>query len=265
MAEHKKHTIKKIGFYDSGLGGLFVMSRVQKEFPQYDYAFLADEKNLPYGQKSIDELLIYAQQCITFLIEKEHCDVVMIACNTLSATVYSELEKIYKHTHPDVLLLDIITPTIDALGFDMTYVVFGTHRTIHSHLYQKEISKIYKESTVIEIETKDLASLIEQHAVTEAYLSSFVSITPTVPYTIILACTHYGLEKDTFKKVFPLCSHIVSQEYIALDLFKFLLHHDRSTQGTIHIYTTKENPVFIQYADEWFPGVDVVCIDPLIL
>lgn len=261
MSEHKRHTIKKIGFYDSGLGGLFVMSHVQKEFPQYDYVFLADEKNLPYGQKSVDELLMYAQACITFLIEKEHCDVVMVACNTLSATVYFTLEQIYKKTHPDTLLLDIITPTIDTLGFDMTYVVFGTHRTIQSHFYQKEITKLYPESNVIEIETKDLAALIEQKASTESYLSSFVPLVPNTPYTAILACTHYGLERETFKKVFPIATSIITQEYIALDLFKFLLHHDTPTSGMVQIYTTKENPVFIQYAQTWFPKIDVTHID----
>lgn len=262
MTEHKRHTIKKIGFYDSGLGGLFVMSHVQKAFALYDYTFLADEKNLPYGEKTHKELLEIARRCITFLIVEEKCDVVMIACNTLSATVYTTLEQEFKNTYPDVLLLDIITPTIDALPEAHEYVVFGTSRTIESHIYKNEIAKVYADSYVTEITTKDLASLIEKKESPKAYLTSFSELVPKNHATCILACTHYGLEREVFKKVFPFFDSIISQETIALNLFKFILHNNViETQPQVVIYTTQKNPIFENYAKDWFEKSTVQVID----
>jgi glutamate racemase len=94
--KHKQHTVKKIGFYDSGIGGMFLMSHVRKTFPAYDYVFFGDEANLPYGSKSVTELIPIARTCIDYLFDKENCDVVVIACNTMSAVAYPTLSLEYK-------------------------------------------------------------------------------------------------------------------------------------------------------------------------
>jgi glutamate racemase len=41
-----------IGIFDSGFGGLQTMKYFKEKYPQYDYLFLADSKNCPYGSKS---------------------------------------------------------------------------------------------------------------------------------------------------------------------------------------------------------------------
>ena len=46
----------KIGFFDSGLGGLVVMNAVRTLLPQYDYVFYGDTANLPYGDKTEEEV-----------------------------------------------------------------------------------------------------------------------------------------------------------------------------------------------------------------
>ncbi len=252
-------TIKKIGFYDSGLGGLFVMSHVVKTFPNYDYVFLADEKNLPYGTKTVEALYGYAKACLSFLIEQKECDVVVIACNTLSATVYERLVGEYRVTHPNVLLIDIITPTIDALSEDAHYSVFGTLRTIESHVYQKGIQARFSKSTVDEYATVELATLIEKKQSTHVYLESFKKEVRSDPHTSILACTHYGLIEDVFKEIYPHAT-FVTQHAIMLDLLKFILHTGGEQVGEVSILTTQENPIFTEYALEWFQGSTPVVV-----
>jgi glutamate racemase len=251
--------IKKIGFYDSGLGGLFVMSHVVKTFPNYDYVFLADEKNLPYGTKTVEALYGYAKACLDFLITKEKCDVVVIACNTLSATVYERLVEEHTVSHSNVLLIDIITPTIDALPQDTHYSVFGTLRTIESHVYQKGIQARFSNSTVSEYATVELATLIEKKQGTHTYLESFKEQVRSDSHTCILACTHYGLIEDVFKEIYPDAT-FVTQHAIMLDLLKFILHTGGEALGLVSILTTQENPIFTEYAHEWFQGSPPVVV-----
>ena len=41
----------KIGVFDSGLGGLFVLRALTRELPEYDYVYLGDTARVPYGNR----------------------------------------------------------------------------------------------------------------------------------------------------------------------------------------------------------------------
>lgn len=165
------HAIKRIGFYDSGLGGLFVMRRVQKKFPICMFFWL-NEKNLPYGDKSIGELLVFSRACVSYLLDIEKCDVVMIACNTLSSTVFVTLESEYRVSHPDVLLLDVISPTLDFLKEDTHFSIFGTPRTIESHVFTDGIIERFPSVCVDEYSMLELASMIERREDPTHYITA---------------------------------------------------------------------------------------------
>lgn len=257
----KQHYIKKIGIYDSGLGGLFVLAGLYKEFPNYQYVFIGDEKNLPYGSKDIETLFGYARDCLDFLFEKQKCDVVIIACNTLSATVYETLVLEYSKKFPDQLLIDIITPTITSLSEDSHFSVFGTERTVTSHIYKKLIQESFKTSSVDEFATIELASLIEKKLPVLEYLKSFKEKVLSTKHTCILACTHYGLVQKEFEQIYPKNS-FVCQQKIMLDYMKFFLHPGPAQKNNLSIFITKDNPVFDLYAQEWFGNtIRVECID----
>lgn len=252
------HEIKKIGVYDSGLGGLFVLSKLYKVFPGYDYVFIADEKNLPYGTKTIDELFVCARKCIDFLFNQEKCDIVIIACNTLSATVYETLQNEYRNSHKDQLLIDIITPTIDSIHQSDSYVVFGTPRTVESHLYRDELQKRFPKSIVVEFPTTELASLIEKKQDTVSYLSSIKEKISLNPTSCIFGCTHYGIVENSFKKVFPFFKKIVRQDTVLIDLMRFMLQENKKENGKVIIFSTALSVVFGEYAKEWFGDNTIV-------
>ena len=47
----------RVGLCDSGLGGIAILKEVRKRYPNNDYVYIGDNKNLPYGNKSKDELI----------------------------------------------------------------------------------------------------------------------------------------------------------------------------------------------------------------
>ena len=73
----------RVGVFDSGLGGINVLSCLIEKYPNNEYIYFGDTKNLPYGDKTKDELFVLAKNAIQFLLSK-NVDMIIIACGTLS-------------------------------------------------------------------------------------------------------------------------------------------------------------------------------------
>ena len=61
----------RIGLFDSGLGGLTVLKTLMRKYPNNEYIYYGDTLNIPYGDKSKDELLKLARNNVEFLISKK--------------------------------------------------------------------------------------------------------------------------------------------------------------------------------------------------
>src|SRR3989338_5527514 len=95
----------RIGIFDSGLGGLFLMKPIVAALPQYDYVYLGDTKNLPYGDKSQDEIYRFTKRAVGYLLT-HGCAIVLVMCNTASAMALRRIQqKGYR-------ALGIIIPTL---------------------------------------------------------------------------------------------------------------------------------------------------------
>ena len=85
---------KYIGVMDSGIGGLTVLKQLLNIRPQEKYLYFGDTKNLPYGEKSKEELIKIVKEIFDFF-ETQNVKAVVLACNTSSATAYEELKDNY--------------------------------------------------------------------------------------------------------------------------------------------------------------------------
>ena len=85
---------RPIAFFDSGVGGLTVFSKVKKLLPNENYLYFGDTKNMPYGEKTEDELICFADRIFRFF-EKQNAKAVVMACNTSSAVTYEKLKNNY--------------------------------------------------------------------------------------------------------------------------------------------------------------------------
>lgn len=74
----------RIGIFDSGIGGLTVLKKLLQEKPNNDYIYYGDTINLPYGDKTKEQLLNLAKKDIEFLLS-HNVDLIIIACGTVSS------------------------------------------------------------------------------------------------------------------------------------------------------------------------------------
>ena len=79
-----------IGVFDSGVGGLYTLRALRRLCPQADFVYYADEAHLPYGARSVQDLLRLSSRAVRFLVA-QGAGAIVIACGTVSSTVYARL------------------------------------------------------------------------------------------------------------------------------------------------------------------------------
>ena len=175
----------KIGVFDSGIGGLTVLKKLIDKYPNNHYIYYGDTKNLPYGDKSVEELKELASNIIEFLIEKE-VDMIVIACGTISSNLSEYLKEKY-----NVKIIDIISPVINYLNkSDYEKIgVIATQATVNSKIFSNNINKNVKE-----IACPMFVPLIEnnKHEDLKPYIDAYLNNLKDRDL-IVLGCTHYPL------------------------------------------------------------------------
>ena len=76
--------MKKIGLFDSGIGGFSILKDLMGLNPGLSFYYIADEAFLPYGEKSEEFIRKRCEEVVEALIEKK-VDLIVVACNTATA------------------------------------------------------------------------------------------------------------------------------------------------------------------------------------
>ena len=97
--------LQPIGVFDSGLGGLTVLSALIKALPQEDFVYLGDTARVPYGARSEHIVQRYSLENVSFLL-KHRVKVVVIACNTATA----HAEALIRSQFPNLPVIGVIQP-----------------------------------------------------------------------------------------------------------------------------------------------------------
>ena len=84
-----------IAVFDSGIGGLSVLSQARQRLPKKDYVYYADTKNVPYGVKSKEEVLGYVNEAAEFLLGLGNIEALVLACNTATSVAAASLRSKY--------------------------------------------------------------------------------------------------------------------------------------------------------------------------
>ena len=182
----------RIGVFDSGLGGINVLSCLIKKYPNNEYIYFGDTKNLPYGDKTKDELIKLASFAIEFLLTK-NVDIIIIACGTISSNCYQELKE--KYSLP---IYDIISPTIDYLNHsDYNAIgVIGTNKTIESKVFSIPNKKVIMKATPSFVPIIENDLIKEKKHEIQKELSIFKDCD-----VLVLGCTHYPSLKEVINKM----------------------------------------------------------------
>ena len=256
--ENKKST-SSIGVMDSGVGGLTVLKQLLALCPNESYIYFGDTKNLPYGEKSKEELILLAKKIFDFFQEKQVKAVVM-ACNTTSATVYDKFKDKY-----DFKIYPIIQIVSKILAQDKNLkkiAVMATHATVNSKKYTQELKKYSPDIQVFEqacplwvpvVEHK-LKNYDEKEIIT-GYLSSVLDFNPQ---KIILGCTHYPYLLDKLKKYAPADLFINPSKLFANYIKEDLQQHNLLNENGIADveYIASSNPEEFQENAKLFLEID---------
>lgn len=234
-----------IGVFDSGYGGLTILSEIRKYLPEYSYLYLGDNARAPYGTRSFDVIYEYTLQAVNYLYQ-QGCNLIILACNTASAKALRTIQQC--DIDPNRLrVLGVIRPTAEqAPLFTQTghIGVLATPGTVASESYVIELQKQNPNLVITQHACPMWVPLIEsgEHLgegadfFVEKYLTELLERDPLID-TIILGCTHYPLLQPKIEAFLEKYEHtksliqnskfkIISQgEIVAKSLQDYLLRH----------------------------------------
>ncbi|MDE5709803.1 glutamate racemase [Bacteroides sp.] len=253
-----------IGIFDSGYGGLTILSKIREVLPQYDYIYLGDNARTPYGTRSFEVVYEFTLQAVTKLFEMG-CQLVILACNTASAKALRSIQmQDLPNLDPTRRVLGVIRPTVECIG-NITRSrhvgVLATVGTIKSESYPLEIHKLFHDIKVSGEACPLWVPLVENNEAqgegTDYFVRKYINALlakDNLIDTVILGCTHFPLLLPKIKQYMPEGITTVTQgELVADSLKDYLTRHPemdkKCTKGGRCVYrTTESEEKFIESA-----------------
>jgi glutamate racemase len=195
--------------FDSGLGGLTVHAEVVKVSPGARIVYVADDAAFPYGRLSAEACAARVVEVIGAAILRERPRLAVIACNTASTVALPALRATFDL--PFVGTVPAVKPAA-ALSRSKVIAVLGTPGTVAREYTHDLIIQHAADCRVTLVGAPRLAALAEAHLKGEAVADAEIlaEITPCFREkdgartdAIALACTHYPLLLDVYRRVAP--------------------------------------------------------------
>ncbi len=251
----------KIGVFDSGVGGMTVLSELQFRMPDLSFVYLGDTAHVPYGTKSAAQIEKLSIQCARRLQEKK-IDVLVVACNTASSLA---LDALAREMHP-VPVFGVVQPGIEAVltsleallpirGNDVPILVLATRATIRSHAYGKKLAGVVASPRIIEQACPLLVPMIEEgwtdhpllHQTIHEYIHPYLKFEE--PGVALLGCTHYPWIHRAFEQALPGWKVVNSARAIAESLERSEIFRKRKkvppeVSGSFHFRSPKIEWIF---------------------
>lgn len=282
-----------IGVFDSGLGGLTVLRALVQRFPETDFTYLGDHANVPYGDRSSENIVALTQAGIETLFSTG-CRLVLLGCNTATAVAARQLQQVWLPasrwgaTHN---VLGIVAPTVEAATQTPWAVttpqypqkhntdiiaIFATTRTINTDVYREEIKKRCPNVTVFQQICAGLAGAIEDgrnedhvtRLIGQAVAAMRDGLDGRTPDQVILGCTHFPLVEHFFRTALPDRTRLLSQpEIVADSLDDYLARHpsykSANETGQITLLTTGDPKAIHARAKVFWPDVPIFTASPI--
>jgi glutamate racemase len=185
--------------FDSGVGGLSVLHKVQNHCPGAPIVYCADNAGFPYGTKSEAELNARVPLLLGRLVERYKPCVVVIACNTASTIALKAVRQALDL--PVVGTVPAIKPAA-AISVSKVIAVLGTKATVRQAYVDQLVRDHAVGCTVLRYGSADLVELAEAKLRGETIAPALYSAAlrglldqpgADALDTIVLACTHFPL------------------------------------------------------------------------
>ena len=250
-----KNSNRRIGLFDSGVGGLTVLREMYRQMPTESLLYFADSARLPYGTRSASEILQFVREILDWMCSQD-VKMIIMACNTSSALALEVVRKEY-----DIPILGVIFPGAKAAVQQGKRIgIIATDATVNSHAYLQAIQEISPQTQVWEIACPEFVYLIEQNQLYTDYTRQVARqyLRPLIEKqidTLIYGCTHYRhldkiirAELPTSVQIIDPAEHIVTAAEKELSLLG--LRNDRFSLPT-QFYVSGSIEQFTLLSQQW--------------
>lgn len=198
----KEYADRPIGVFDSGQGGLTVLSRLVDLMPNEDYVFYGDSANAPYGVKSKEEVYQLAKRVVDELIDKHQVKAVMIACNTATSAAADRLRQEY--SLPIIGIEPAVKPAAEE-NPGQQIVAMATPLTLGQEKFNQLVAECAEPGQVVKVPAPKLVELIEEGQTDSPAIYQYLEDL-LAPYAgkaagVVLGCTHFPFAKQAIQKI----------------------------------------------------------------
>ena len=250
-----KNSARRIGLFDSGVGGLTVLREMYRHMPTESLLYFADSARLPYGTRTQAEILDFVREILDWMCG-QNVKMIIMACNTSSALALETVRQEY-----DIPILGVILSGAKAaVKVGNRIGVISTPATAKSHAYRQAIQEINPQARVWEIPCPKFVHLIEQNQLytehtREVALEYLKPLLDNGIDTLIYGCTHYRHLEKTIRSLLPSSVNIIDPaEHIVVAAEKELsllgLKNNRFAFPT-RFYVSGSKTQFASLSQQW--------------
>ena len=246
-----------IGVFDSGIGGLTCVKELNRLMPNENIVYFGDTARIPYGTRSKETILKYAEQDIA-LIKKHNIKMIIAACGTVSSVF-----GVSKKMAGDIPFTGVLLPTVQeacSRTRNGKIGVIGTAATIKSGAYGKAIRTIRSDVSVVGNPCPLFVPLVENgftsrdNPVTKLVVEQYLApVKKEGVDTLILGCTHYPMLTEAIRDymgegVELISSGSAAANYACAFLTGRDMLTDRSERGRNEFYCSDSSALFTENA-----------------
>ena len=195
---------RPIGVFDSGVGGISVLHEIRRLLPAADLVYVADSGHCPYGSKSEAEIRMRSRAITEFLVESQHAEAIVVACNTATAAAIKALRETFANV-PIVGMEPALKPAAAATRSGVVGVL-ATGATLGGERFAGLAARF---SDGIELLTQACPGLVEQvergdlegpqtHQLLREYVDPLLARGAD---TLVLGCTHYPFLRPVLREL----------------------------------------------------------------
>ncbi len=249
-----------IALFDSGEGGLTVLSQLIQRMPGQKFLYGADSCHFPYGEKSLDQVKAWFLAFLDFF-QEAGAQAVVIACNTATAAALPEAQR-----RARIPVIGVVGPACERaarITENGRVGVLSTEATHRSGLYPARLHEIRRELFVLSKPCPILVVMAENGQidginVEDAVRACVEPVLDTGVDTVILGCTHFPHMRTVFNRAVGDRAFIVDPgEQIADRLAAELPGSPLGSYGTVEAWTTGRVDRFIDVARKLCPSIPI--------
>ncbi|KAB2952579.1 glutamate racemase [Heliorestis acidaminivorans] len=216
-----------IGLFDSGVGGFTVAQEIFRQLPHEEILYYADTAHVPYGPRSVEELIRFATEITTFLVS-QGAKMILVACNTSSSLALQILQERF-HV-PIVGVVDPGAQEAVKTTRNGRVGVLATEATIRKGAHGMRIQELDSSIQVYGQACPLYVPLVEsgKYLSKEAEEASRLYLEPLMKAsvdTIILGCTHYPYLEPSIRKIIGDAVHLIDPARQTVAQGKYLIEN----------------------------------------